>query len=113
MKKLTSSLLIIATLLFTIQAGELERSLTSAHYRITLIIGSIPKMLTPEQAKRATSGEVMVGNSMNMSADPKNANAHLEVAIADKASGKLITNLMPTIVVTDASGKARDRKSVV
>ena len=63
MKKLTSSLLIIATLLFTIQAGELERSLTSAHYRITLIIGSIPKMLTPEQAKRATSGEVMVGNS--------------------------------------------------
>lgn len=106
MKKLTSSLLIIATLLFTIQAGELERSLTSAHYRITLIIGSIPKMLTPEQAKRATSGEVMVGNSMNMSTDPKNANAHLEVAIADKASGKLITNLMPTIVVTDASGKA-------
>jgi hypothetical protein len=104
MKNFASGLLLTATLLFTIQAGELERSLTSAHYRITLIIGSIPKMLTPEQAKGATSGEVMVGNSM--SADPKNANAHLEVAIADKASGKLITNLMPSIVVTDASGKA-------
>ena len=106
MNRFTSSLLIIATLLFTVQAGELERSLNSAHYRITLIIGSIPKMLTPEQAKGATSGEVMVGNSMNLSSDPKNANAHLEVSIAEKSSGKLITNLMPSIVVTDPSGKA-------
>jgi hypothetical protein len=113
MKKFASSLLLTATLLFTTQAGELERSLTSAHYRITLIIGTIPKMLTPEQAKGATSSEVMVGNSMSMSANPKNANAHLEVAVADKASGKVITNLMPTIVVIDASGKATKLESLM
>ncbi len=107
MKHFITGLIIVLSFVTLGQMIEVSRSLSTAHYRVSLIIGPIPKMLTAKEAKGAKDGEVIVGmDGMGMNAGPKNANAHLEVAIVSLSSGKQINSVMPVIVVTDAFGKA-------
>jgi hypothetical protein len=61
-------------------------------------------MYTPAQVKsmHPTSGEVMMGSSMGGSGMSMGAgNRHLEVHIHSRATGKIVTNAMTKIVITD------------
>jgi hypothetical protein len=114
MKHFITGLIIVLSFVSLGQMIEISRSLSTAHYRVSLIIGPIPKMLTAKEAKLAKEGEVIVGmDGMGMNAGPKNANAHLEVAIVSRSSGKQINTVMPSVVVTDASGKAIKLESLM
>jgi hypothetical protein len=107
MKHFITGLIIVLSFVTLGQMIEVSRTLSTAHYRVSLIIGPIPKMLTAKEAKRAKEGEVIVGmDGMGMDAGPKNANAHLEVAVVSLSSGKQINSVVPIISVSDASGKA-------
>jgi len=101
------------------QSGD-ELIQRTAHYRITLDIGPLSTMLTPDQAAKATEGEVMVAMfgmpmpTMTMIDQGRPVNRHLEVVVYDKATGASLGSPMPTITVTDpATGKARTLRGVV
>jgi hypothetical protein len=87
---------------------------TSAHYKVTLEIGPVTTMLTLDQAASATEGEVMLPMpGMQMPAmhtnvqDPR-ANHHLEVHISDKATGAVVSTLVPMImIVNQATGASQ------
>ena len=78
----------------------------------TLSVGPTETMYTADEvkAKHPKDGEVMVGDSMGMGGmSMGSANRHLEVHVAARATGKVVTNVRPTIVLTDAKamgGKA-------
>jgi hypothetical protein len=61
----------------------------------------------PDQAKVATAGEVMAPMpgmpmpSMTMMDQGHAVNLHLEVQIVNKANGKVVTDQLPVITVTD------------
>jgi hypothetical protein len=85
----------------------ITRHATTATYKLTLTVGPKEAMYTADEVamKHYTSGEVMVGNDstsmggMSMSA----ANRHLEVHVASRTTGKVVTNARPTITLTDTS----------
>jgi hypothetical protein len=77
-------------------------------------------MLTPDQATKASEGEVMAmmpsmamsGMAMTDAGHP--VNHHLEVHLYNRATGALITNQMPTISIKDqGSGATRQLASVM
>ena len=77
-------------------------------------------MLMPSQAAGAKSGEVMVqmpGMAMPQRAMTDNGHAvtaHLELHIRDRSTGKVITNVVPTITIRiDATGASEKLTSVV
>jgi hypothetical protein len=101
------------------QSGD-ELTQRTAHYRITLDIGPRSTMLRPDQAAKATKGEVMVAMpgmpmpTMTLADQGRSVNRHLEVGVYDKATGALLGSPMPTITVTDpATGKARTLQGIV
>ena len=83
------------------------REWATKHYKLTLIVGPKEAMYTAEEVamKHYTSGEVMVGNdSMSMGGMSMGAaNRHLEVHVASRATGKVVTNVRPTITLTDTA----------
>jgi hypothetical protein len=87
-------------------AAPITRQATTKTYTLTLVVGPLEKMYTPAQVKamHPTSGEVMMGSSMGGSGMSMGAgNRHLEVHIHSRATGKVITNVMPTIGIRDES----------
>jgi hypothetical protein len=103
-----------------IAQGGADRTQRTAHYKIALDIGPLSTMLTPDQAAKATEGEVMVAMPgmpmpiMTMTDQGRPVNRHLEVVVYDKATGAPLGTPMPTISVTDpATGKARTLQGVV
>lgn len=86
-------------------AAVITRTATTATYKLTLAAGPVETMYTQAEvkAKHPTSGEVMVG-SMGMGRMAMGAaNRHLEVHVASRATGKVVTNVSPRIMLTDTS----------
>jgi len=84
----------------------ITRTTTTPTYKLTLSVGPVEKMYTAAEvkAKHPTDGEVMVGDSMSMGGmSMGDANRHLEVHVASRATGKVVTNVQPAITLTDTS----------
>jgi hypothetical protein len=93
-------------LVSTAGAAVIVRSATTGTYKLTLHVGPVETMYTQAElkAKHPTSGEVMVGDSMNMGGmSMGTANRHLEVHVASRATGKVVSGVTPKIVLTDTS----------
>jgi hypothetical protein len=90
---------------------------TTATYRVTLILGPLATMLTPDQAKTAKSGEAMVAMmgmptpAMMMTDQGQPVNHHLELHVYNKTSGAVASDQVPTITITDLAGKSRTLSS--
>jgi hypothetical protein len=84
---------------------RIEQSAKTATYEVALAIGPIEKMLTPEEAKTATEGEVMTGGDMAMDMPDMPLTHHVEVSVKDLKSGAVITDKPVTIQVTDDATK--------
>jgi len=85
----------------------IKRTVTTPTYKLTLSVGPVEKMYTPAEvkAKHPSDGEVMVGASMSMGGmSMGDANRHLEVHVAARATGKVVTNEQPAITLTDTNG---------
>jgi hypothetical protein len=85
----------------------ITRRATTATYALTLTVGPKEAMYTAAQvkARHPTDGEMMVGDSMSMGGmSMGDANRHLELHVATRATGKVVTNARPSITLTDASG---------
>jgi hypothetical protein len=91
----------------------ITRTATTPTYKLTLSVGPVEKMYTAAEvkAKHPTDGEMMVGHSMSMGGmSMGDANRHLEVHVAARATGKVVTNAQPAITLTDTSGMAMSEK---
>ncbi len=101
-----------------VAASPIAMTQTTASYKIVLGIGPVETMLTPDQAKGATSGEVMAQMpgmampTMMMTDQGQPVNHHLEVHITNTATGALIKDQMPMITITDPLGKSRTLDSM-
>lgn len=97
-----------------------EQTQTTKSYKIQLQVGPNAMMLTPDQAKTATSGEVMVQMpgmpmpTMTTTDQGHPVNHHVEAHIFNLATGAVVKDMMPTISITDqASGASRDMTNVM
>lgn len=86
-------------------AAVITRTATTTTYKLTLAVGPVETMYTQAEvkSKHPASGEVMVGSSMGGGMAMGAANRHLEVHVASRATGKVVTNVSPTIMLTDTS----------
>lgn len=105
-------------------AGPPSVTQTTASYRVELDVESPQTMIMPDQAANATSGEVMVmmpGMSMDtmmammsMTDQGQPVNHHVEAHIYDKATGVVISDVMPTIsIMNQATNSSRDLQSLM
>lgn len=83
----------------------IEQSATTATYALTLEIGPSEKMLTPEEAKTATEGEVMVSGEMAMTMSGMATAQHLEVFVKNRKSGAVVSDQPVTITVINETTK--------
>jgi hypothetical protein len=88
-----------------------DQTVTTATYVFLLHVGFPEKMrmLTAAQAKakHITTGELMLGGSMAMPSGGMRAHMttrHVEIHICTRASGKVVTNAMPSISAVPTSG---------
>jgi hypothetical protein len=100
------------------QSGD-ELTQSTAHYRITLDIGSVPTTPRPGQAASAIEGEAprsMPGVPMPtvaMTDQGQPVNCHIEVAVYDKATGAHLRNAMSKITITERkTGRSRALQAV-
>lgn len=86
-------------------AAVITRTATTATYKLTLAVGPVETMYTQAElkSKHPTSGEVMVGSAAMGGMSMGAANRHLEVHVASRATGKVVTNVKPTIMLTDTT----------
>lgn len=84
---------------------DVEQSATTATYALTLEIGPSEKMLTPEEAKTAKEGEVMVSGEMAMTMSGMETTQHLEVFVKDRKSSVMVSDQPVTIKVTNDATK--------
>jgi hypothetical protein len=93
----------------TAPAATITRAVTTASYRVVLDLGPAETMYTPAQLKtmHPRSGEVMLANAMAMGGMSMGAGMtrHLELHVFSRATGKVLTGLMPKISLTDTSAK--------
>jgi hypothetical protein len=81
------------------------------HYRLVLTVGKPEHMFTKAQvqAQHPSSGEMMLAGHMTMTMAsgtpmPMLGMRHVEVHICSRATGKVVSAPMPTIVIQRASG---------
>jgi hypothetical protein len=111
MRRLVCILGAVLLLAAPASAAVIARAATTATYKLTLTVGPVEKMYTAAEvkAKHPTSGEVMVGGSMNDHAmtmedmSMSGADRYLEVHVASRTTGKVVTNVRPSITLTDRS----------
>jgi hypothetical protein len=87
-------------------AALITRHAATASYKLTLSVGPVEKMYTADEVKmkHPTSGEVMAGHAMTMEGMSMDApSRHLEVHVVLRTTGKVVTNVRPTITLTDTS----------
>jgi hypothetical protein len=87
-------------------AALITRHATTATYKLTLSVGPFEKMYTADevQMKHPTDGEVMVGHAMTMEGMSMDAaNRHLEVHVVSRRTGKVVTTVRPTLMLTDTT----------
>ena len=87
------------------QAVEQEANTTS--YKLQMHLGEPEKMMTAQEAKGATSGEVMVSGEMASGMGTMAPNYHLEVAVSDIKSGAVITDKSVSIELTNDATKEK------
>ena len=89
-----------------------ERTKTTKSYVFKLGIEMPEQMWTPAQvrAKHPTTGEVMLGGSMGAAMSMGGSARHLEVKIARRPTGKVVTGAHPTIALVDL--QTSDRMTV-
>jgi LPXTG-motif cell wall-anchored protein len=122
MSRLILSLTLAIALSFALATHALAvvpvLSQTTATYRMTLIVGPLATMLTPDQAKTAKSGEAMVAMmgmtvpATSMTDQGQPVNHHLELHVYNKTSGAVVSDQMPTITIADSAGKSRTLSSM-
>jgi hypothetical protein len=111
MRRLACNLGAVLLVAAPASAAVITRHATTASFKLTLAVGAAEKMYTAAEVKlkHPTSGEVMVGSMTNDHAmtmedmSMSGANRHLEVSVASRATGKVVTNVRPSIVLTDTS----------
>jgi len=88
--------------------ATITRDATTKSYALTLDVGPLEAMYTPAQvkAKHLTSGEVMMGGPMGSSMSMGAGNRHLEIHIRSRATGKVVTNVVPTIGLHDKTASS-------
>ncbi|MCC7263156.1 MAG: hypothetical protein IT369_11620 [Candidatus Latescibacteria bacterium] len=84
---------------------KIEQSATTAIYALTLSIGPSEKMLTPEEAKTAKDGEVMVSGEMAVAMSDMATTQHLEVFVKNQKSGAMVGDQPVTIQFTNDATK--------
>ena len=99
----------------TAVAAVITRHAKTASYSLTLVVGPSEAMYTQAEVKKMhpKSGEVMVGGAMmagSMSAMKGQTERHLELQVRTRASGAVVTNVIPQISVTDATAKSMGEK---
>jgi hypothetical protein len=92
----------------SVAAADIVRHATTTSFSLTLSLGKSEMMFTQAEvkAKHPTTGEVMVGMSSTMSAGGMTMGGtarHLEVNVRSRATGKVVTNVMPAISLTDTT----------
>jgi hypothetical protein len=89
-------------------AATITRNAETKSYALTLVVGPVEKMYTTAQVKamHPETGEVMVGDSMGGAMSMGNGTRHVEVHIQSRASGKVMTNVTPTMMIRDKTAMA-------
>jgi hypothetical protein len=89
----------------TAGASSGEQTKQTKSYVFALSVGKSEEMWTPAQvrAKHPTSGEVMLGGTMGGAMSMGGSSRHLEVKIAKRPNGKVVTGAHPTIGLLDLS----------
>jgi hypothetical protein len=84
-------------------ATPAEQTKTTKSYVFKLTVEMPQQMWTPAQvrAKHPTSGEVMLGGSMSTAMSMGGSARHVEVKIAKRPTGKVVTGAHPTITLVD------------
>lgn len=87
-------------------AATISKQATTASYSLTMNVGPMEAMYTQAQvkAKHPRSGEVMLGGSMmsgSMSGSMGAVERHLEIHVKSRSNGAVVSNVMPTIALTD------------
>jgi hypothetical protein len=84
-------------------ASTITRQAKTKTYALTLNVGPLEKMYTPAQVKamHPKTGEVMVGSMGGGGMSMGKGTRHLEVHIHAMATGKVVTNVVPTIRIRD------------
>jgi hypothetical protein len=79
-----------------------------------LIVGPLETMYTPAQVKsmHPKTGEVMIGGSMGGGMSMGKGTRHLEVHVHSRATGKVVTNVTPTIMIRDKTAMSGMNMSV-
>lgn len=107
MRLLTLLTATIAALILsgTISAATISKQATTASYKLTLNVGVLEPMYTQAQvkAKHPKTGEVMLSGMMSSSMHSMMGalERHLEIHIRSRTSGAVVTNVTPTIELTD------------
>jgi len=85
-------------------AAVITRTASTASFELTLSVGPLEPMYTQAQVKAShpKEGEVMLGGGMAGMAMGK-SNRHLEVHVTSRATGKAVTNVMPSITLADTT----------
>jgi hypothetical protein len=93
-------------------AATITRTAKTASYSLTLNVGPAETMYTQADAKmmHPKTGEVMIGGSMSMATSMKGMTGevqrHLELHVTLRSTGAVVTNLLPSIAVSDTSAMA-------
>ena len=87
-------------------------SATTASYTITLDVGPEETMWSQQQvaAQHPTTGEVMLGGEMSMASG--GGARHLEAHICARATDTVVSNVSPTITMTDTTTAGSAPQSV-
>jgi hypothetical protein len=114
MSRLACAVVLAAVLTGSASAATIVRHATTATFAFTLHVGPTEAMYTPAEvkAKHPTTGEVMVsGGSMSMGGMGMGGmSRHLEVHIASRATGKVVTNVKPMISLVETGDMAMTTK---
>jgi hypothetical protein len=93
-------------------AAVITRTAVTASYKLKLSVGPSEAMYTAAEARatRPRTGEVMMGDGMSTGGHAMSMEGgitrHLEVHVVLRSNGKVVTNVVPRITLTDTSSKA-------
>ena len=103
--RLTPLIALVALLSATAApAATITRHAETKTYKLTFDVGPLETMYTRAQVKtmHPKTGEVMVGSSMSGSGmSMGKGTRHLEVHVYSRATGKVLTNIVPRIGIRD------------
>jgi hypothetical protein len=89
-------------------AATITRNADTKSYALTLVVGPLETMYTPAQVKsmHPKTGEVMVGGSMGGGMSMGKGTRHVEVHIHSRATGGIVKNVTPTMMIRDKTAMA-------